>query len=62
MHWNTIKPTINNGDLVTLTKQYAIEHGKSNLNGNYRLLSKTVPVKHIFTDGNSIHEFGYDNS
>lgn len=57
-----IKPTINNGDWVTLTKQYAIEHGKSNLNGNYRLLSKTVPVKHVFTDGNSIHEFGYDNS
>lgn len=34
-------------------------HGKNCLDGKYRILSKVVLVKNIFSDGNSIHEFGY---
>lgn len=51
---------INPGDWVTLNKQYAIEHGRSNLNNMFKVISKTVTAKCLFTDGNSIHEWGYD--
>jgi hypothetical protein len=51
---------INPGDWVTPTKDYAIQHGESNLQGQYRIVSKKVPAKHLWTDGNSIHEWGYD--
>jgi GNAT superfamily N-acetyltransferase len=56
-----VKPQINDGDWVTISKQYAVEHGESALNGNYKIVTKTVPVKHLFTDGNSIQEWGYDS-
>lgn len=54
------KIQINPGDWVTINKSYAVQHGKSALNGKYRILTKIVPAKHLFTDANSIHEFGYD--
>ena len=53
------KIKINKGDWVTTSKAYAVDHGKSNLKNNYRVLSKTVKAKEIFNDGNSIHEWGY---
>ena len=49
---------INNGDWITLTKQYAKEHGDSHL-GNYKIVSKNVKAKTVFSDGNSVQEFGY---
>ncbi len=54
------KITINRGDWVSINKQYAVVHGRSNLNDSARILSKTVSAKDLFTDGNSIHEWGYD--
>ena len=53
---------INDGDWVTLDKSYAKEHGEGALNGKYKIVSKTVPARKLFTDGNSIQEFGYDES
>jgi len=53
------KTKINKGDWVSTSKAYAVDHGKSNLKNNYRVLSKTVKAKEIFNDGNSIHEWGY---
>lgn len=50
----------NKGDWVTLTKGYAKEHGESNLGGNYEILSKKVKADEVFTDANSLQEFGYD--
>lgn len=55
-----IKIGINPHDWVTINKQYAINHGKSALNNNYKILSKTVKAKDIYTNGDSIHEWGYD--
>lgn len=52
--------TINAGDWVSLTKGYAEEHGKSNLGEDYKILSKKVMADEVFTDANSIQEFGYD--
>lgn len=53
---------INNGDWVTLSKEYAKEHGEGALSGKYKVISKKVPARKLFTDGNSIQEFGYDES
>lgn len=51
---------INPGDWVTGSKQYAHLHGQSVLNGDYKILTKTVPAHQLYTDGNSVHEYGYD--
>ena len=48
------------GNWVGIVKQYAIDHGKSSLNGKYKILSKIVPAKQLYTDGNSIHEWGWN--
>lgn len=50
---------INNGDWVTTSKLYAKQHGESNLYNNYKILTKTVKVSQLYTDGNSIFEWGY---
>lgn len=50
---------IHKGAWVTPTKEYAREHGESALNGDYKIMSKRVPAKHLYTDGNSPHEWGY---
>jgi hypothetical protein len=50
---------INPGDWVTIYRPYAVEHGKGALNGSYKILSKKVPTSQIFTDGNSIYEWGW---
>jgi hypothetical protein len=53
------KIMINSGDWVTITHRYAKEHGLANLK-NYKIISKIVPAKHLYTTGDSIHEWGYD--
>jgi hypothetical protein len=56
---------INEGDWVTPIKEYAEEHGlrfKSLTNKaktDFKILEKKVKASDIFTDGNSIYEFGY---
>lgn len=57
-----IKIKINPTDWVTPSKAYAHAHGKAHLNGQYKILSRTVPAKHLYTSGDSIHEWGYDPS
>lgn len=54
------KLTINAGDWVSLSKKYATEHGKDNLNNKYKILSKSVSAKEVHTDGNSLSEWGYN--
>jgi hypothetical protein len=55
-----VKASINQGDWVTINRNYAKDHGESTLNGEYKIVSKTVDARDIYTDGNSIHEWGYD--
>jgi hypothetical protein len=50
---------INPGDWVAIDRDYAKEHGESSLNG-YRIISKSVFARDVFTDGNSLEEWGYD--
>lgn len=54
------KAKIEPGNWVTVSRAYAKEHGDSNLKGGYRILSKTVHAGELFTDGDSLHEQGYD--
>ena len=51
---------INPGDWVTPFKAYAEEHGESNLNNDYKIVSLDVKASDIFTEGNSWLEWGYD--
>jgi hypothetical protein len=51
---------INKGDWVTIDIDYAKEHGRSALNGVYKILTKTVKAEDVYTAGDSIFEWGYD--
>ena len=53
--------TINSGDWVSTSRKYAEDHGRSNLGNDYQVLETTVRADELFTDGNSIHEWGYDS-
>lgn len=47
------------GDWVTPIRQYAVEHGKSSIPGGYKIVSKNVSAKDVFTTGDSWLEAGY---
>jgi len=51
--------TINQGDWVTLSKNYAKNHGDYVLKGNYKIIEQKVKAKDLWTNADSIHEFGY---
>lgn len=55
------KSGINSGDWVTLSRTYAKIHNDGQLNGKGHIISKIVPAYQLFTDGNSINEFGWDD-
>ncbi len=57
---NTKEDYFRNGDWVTPSKDYAINEGKMNPNG-YRIIKHSVSIKHLYWDGNSIAELGYDD-
>jgi hypothetical protein len=52
--------TINAGDWVTINPSYARTHGEGPLQGDYKVISRKARAKDLFTDANSIHEFGFD--
>lgn len=52
---------LRDGDWVTISKEYAHLHGKKTLNGKYKIIQERVPAKHIYTNGDSLHEQGYDS-
>jgi GNAT superfamily N-acetyltransferase len=51
---------INPGDWITTIKSYAVNHGEGPLGGDYKILEKTVTAGDLYTNGDSIFEFGYD--
>ena len=51
---------INPGDWITTIKSYAVDHGEGPLGGDYKILEKTVNAGDLYTNGDSIFEFGYD--
>ena len=55
----TAGDTINHGDWVTTNPAYARAHGESALRGKYKVIGKTVRADEVFTNGDSLHEYGY---
>lgn len=55
-----IDAEINSGDWITINKNYAQLHGESNLNGDFKILEKEVYAKDVYTDGNSLNEWGFE--
>jgi len=55
-----IRPKINVGDWVTTSRAYAKEHGVSNLKNKYKIITKSVFARDLYTEGNSLAEWGYD--
>lgn len=53
--------TINPGDWVSLTREYAVDHGRDNLK-EFVIRARTVYAGDLYTEGNSIHEWGWDPS
>jgi hypothetical protein len=54
-----LKHMIRKGDWVAINKEYAKLHGDAVLKGNYKIASMRVPAKHVWTNADSIHEWGY---
>lgn len=52
------KIDFNEGDWVTLSKTYARNHGEG-MGDPYTIISKKVKARELFTNGDSINEFGY---
>lgn len=51
---------INPGDWVTTSRKYAQFHGGRNVEGGEHVIEHmTVPAKHLWTEGNHVHEWGY---
>ncbi len=53
---------INPGDWVTVNRQYAEQHAESTGSFDeekFCIVSKSVPAREVFTNGDSIHEAGY---
>lgn len=50
---------INRGDWVSLTHEYAVDHGDANLKDGYDILEMDVPARDLFTNGDSLDEWGW---
>ena len=55
-----VTATINPGDWVAITREYADAHGESRFDGDYDVIEMQVRAGDIFTNGDSIQEWGYD--
>jgi hypothetical protein len=54
-----LQQMIRPGDWVTLSNEYAKSHGEKVLNNDYKVVRKRVPAKEVWTNADSIHEWGY---
>ena len=49
------------GQWVSPSKQYAIKHGKSHINGDYKIIEEEVSAENLWWDANDIREWGFDD-
>ena len=56
---NVEQQSLNSGDWVTISRDYAKQHGESTLGGNYKLVEQQVPASSLTTNADSILEQGY---
>ena len=53
--------SINDGDWISLNKDYCHTHGKNVLAGDYKILEDKVSIDKIYWDGGNLTEFGFDS-
>lgn len=63
--WRAVPPgveTINAGDWVSITEAYARQHAIQDNDpaNDWPVISTRVPARTLRTEGNSIHEYGYN--
>lgn len=51
---------VRNGDWITTSRAYAEEH-RHHINGRTRIIEQKVPAKYVWTNGDSLSEYGYDD-
>lgn len=54
--------TINPGDWISLSEDYARLHGNSRFGDNYNVISSQVPAREVYTSGDSLQEWGWGPS
>jgi hypothetical protein len=47
-------------DWVSTTRKYAEDHGERNFRGDYDIIESEVYADELFSEGNGVHEWGYD--
>jgi len=55
----SLRNTINQLDILS-EEEYRGSHGESVLNGKYKIISKIVPANQVFTNADSIREWGWN--
>lgn len=51
--------TINPGDWVSISRDYAVQHGISNLDDDFKVIAAETRAGDLWTEGNSVCEWGY---
>jgi len=52
-------PKINPGDWISLSRQYAVQHGEGPLGGDYQIVTQPVKAKEVWWPGDDLEEYGY---
>jgi hypothetical protein len=54
---------VNPGNWVSPSATYARKHGESNLgHTGWHVIKATIPARHLHSEGNSVHEWGYQGA
>ena len=53
--------SINDGDWVSVSREYAEDHGRCQFGDDFNLLVTDIPARWLYWDGNDQHEFGADS-
>ena len=53
--------SLQNGDWVSFSKEYATQHGERRFDGKYKIVEQEVSPDEVWWDVNDINEWGYDD-
>ena len=53
--------SLENGEWVTFSKEYAKQHGLHRFDDKYKIIEQEVKPTEVWWDGNDINEWGFDN-
>jgi hypothetical protein len=53
--------SLQNGDWISFSKEYATQHGERRFDGKYKIIEQEVKPDEVWWDANDINEWGYDN-